>query len=49
VWTAMAPMPEGLHGLGSVLLDRKIHLLSGGPNPGGGGSDRHFIFELPTP
>ncbi len=46
-WAAMAPMPEGLHGLGSVLLSGKIHILSGGPNPGGGGSDRHFVYEPP--
>jgi len=48
-WTTMAPMPEGLHGLGSVLLAGKIHLLSGGPHPGGGGSDRHFVFAPPSP
>jgi N-acetylneuraminic acid mutarotase len=45
-WKTFAPMPSGRHGLASALLNNKIHILTGGPRPGGGGSDTHFVFKL---
>ncbi|MFQ5449365.1 MAG: Kelch repeat-containing protein [Nitrospinaceae bacterium] len=43
-WNTMLPMPKGRHGLGSAVWNGGIHLLTGGPNPGGGGSDTHIVF-----
>ena len=34
-WLAMAPMPTAFHGLGSAVVDGRIHVISGGPTPGG--------------
>jgi N-acetylneuraminic acid mutarotase len=45
-WETLTPMPEGRHGLGSARYKKKIHLFAGGPNPGGGGSDTHTIFNI---
>lgn len=45
-WVTMRPMPEGRHGLGSAVSDGKLHVLTGGPKPGGGGSDAHWIYAL---
>jgi hypothetical protein len=44
-WKTFAPMPSGLHGLASVLLKGKIHILNGGPHPGGDGSNHHREFS----
>ena len=44
-WTTMAPMLSSLHGLGSAVYKGKIHLLTGGPHPGGGGSNTHTVFS----
>lgn len=45
-WVTMKSMPEGRHGLGSAVFEGKIHTLTGGPKPGGGGSNTHWIFSL---
>lgn len=45
-WRIFPPMPSGRHGLASVIWANQIHLLTGGPKPGGGGSDTHFVFKL---
>ncbi len=45
-WKTFNPMPSGRHGLASVLWKNQIHLLTGGPNPGGGGSNTHLVFKL---
>jgi hypothetical protein len=45
-WRIFPPMPSGRHGLASVIWANQIHLLTGGPKPGGGGSDNHFVFKL---
>ncbi len=45
-WKTYEPMPSGRHGLASVLWNNEIHLLTGGPKPGGGGSDTHTVFKL---
>jgi N-acetylneuraminic acid mutarotase len=45
-WTIFKPMPSGRHGLASALWKNEIHILTGGPRPGGGGSDTHFVFKL---
>jgi len=39
-------MPSGRHGLASILWNKEIHLLTGGPKPGGGGSNTHSVFKL---
>lgn len=45
-WKTFNSMPSGRHGLASVVWKNQIHLLTGGPKPGGGGSDSHLIFKL---
>ncbi len=45
-WEIMEPMPKGQHGLGSSVHENQLHVLTGGPNPGGGGSEFHAVFEL---
>jgi hypothetical protein len=37
-WVIMKPMPKGQHGLGSAVHEDQLHVITGGPNPGGGGS-----------
>lgn len=44
-WKTFKPMPSGRHGLASVVWKNEIHLMTGGPNPGGGGSASHFVFK----
>ena len=46
VWKTMKPMFKGHYGLGSTIIGDKIHLLKGGPKPGGGGSNIHEVFSL---
>ena len=48
-WETMAPMPVGRHGLGSAVWGGKIHVLTGGPKPGGGGTNIHSAYQLPGP
>ncbi|HKI68820.1 MAG TPA: kelch repeat-containing protein [Verrucomicrobiae bacterium] len=43
-WQTMPPMPKSCHGLGSAVVNGAIHLLNGGPHPGGGGSKYHQVF-----
>ena len=45
-WKTFQPMPSGRHGLASVFWKNEIHILTGGPRPGGGGSNSHFVFKL---
>jgi N-acetylneuraminic acid mutarotase len=45
-WKEFNSMPSGLHGLASVVWKSQVHILTGGPKPGGGGSNKHFIFKL---
>ena len=45
-WETMEPMSKGLHGLGSAVYKNNIHLLTGGANPGGGGSKLHEVFSI---
>jgi N-acetylneuraminic acid mutarotase len=47
-WEPMAPMPTGRHGLGSAVLQGRIHVISGGPTPGGSFSDLHEVFTPPA-
>ena len=44
-WTAYAPMPTARHGLGAAVVDGRVHVISGGPRPGGSYSDAHEIFS----
>jgi len=44
-WETREPMPKARHGLGSTVSPLGIHLLTGGPNPGGGGSRRHEVYS----
>jgi hypothetical protein len=46
-WQAMAPMPTGRHGLGSAVVHGRIHVMSGGPTPGGSFSDLNEVFTPP--
>ena len=43
-WQTMAPMPTGRHGLGSAVVHGRIHVISGGPTPGGSFSDLNEVF-----
>lgn len=45
-WVIMPPMPKGQHGLGSSVHENQLHIVTGGPNPGGGGSKFHAVFKL---
>ncbi len=45
-WKTMEPMRKGHHGFGSAVYRGTLHLLTGGPKPGGGGSKFHEIFRL---
>jgi len=45
-WTAMTPMPTARHGLGAAVINKRIHVLCGGPRPGGSFSDAHEVFSL---
>jgi len=45
-WKTFMAMPSGRHGLASVLWKNEIHILTGGPKPGGGGSNTHYVFKL---
>ncbi len=45
-WEIMKPMPKGQHGLGSAVHENQLHAITGGPNPGGGGSKFHAVFKL---
>jgi len=40
----MLPMPTGRHGLGSAVVHGRIHVISGGPTPGGSMSDLHEVL-----
>lgn len=44
-WETKPPLPHAVHGLGSAVVDGKIHLLTGGPRPGGGGSQFHQVYS----
>jgi hypothetical protein len=44
-WTALAPMPTPRHGLTAIALDGRIHVLSGGPQPGGSYSSAHEVLS----
>ena len=48
-WQTMAPMPTGRHGLGSAVVHERIHVISGGPTPGGSFSDLNEVFIPPDP
>ncbi len=47
-WQAMAPMPTGRHGLGAAVVRGGIHVIDGGPTPGGSFSNLHEIFMPPS-
>jgi N-acetylneuraminic acid mutarotase len=44
LWRAMVPMPTARHGLGSAVVQGRIYVISGGPNPGGSFSDVNEVF-----
>jgi hypothetical protein len=46
-WLAMAPMPTARHGLGSAVIDGRIHVISGGPTPGGSFSNLNEVYSPP--
>jgi hypothetical protein len=43
----MAPMPTARHGLGSAVIDGRIHVISGGPTPGGSFSNLNEVYSPP--
>ncbi|HJT22755.1 MAG TPA: kelch repeat-containing protein [Nitrospira sp.] len=47
-WQAMAPMPTGRHGIGSAVVQGHIHIVDGGPTPGGSFSDLNEVFTPPA-
>jgi hypothetical protein len=46
-WQTMTPMPTARHGLGSAVVDGRIHVISGGPTPGGSFSNLNEVFLPP--
>jgi hypothetical protein len=44
-WSAFAPMPTRRHGLTAIAFEGRIHVLSGGPQPGGSYSAAHEVFS----
>jgi hypothetical protein len=46
-WSALAPMPMPTprHGLTAIAFEGRIHVLSGGPQPGGSFSAAHEILS----
>src|SRR5262249_61948044 len=44
-WSALAPMPTPRHGLTAIAFEGRIHVLSGGPQPGGTYSAAHEILS----
>ena len=44
-WSALAPMPTPRHGLAAIALEGRIHVVSGGPQPGGSYSAAHEILS----
>jgi hypothetical protein len=38
-------MPTPRHGLAAIVLEGRIHVVSGGPQPGGSYSDVHEVFS----
>jgi hypothetical protein len=47
-WQTMMLLPTGRHGLGSAVVQGRIHVISGGPTPGGSFSDLNEVFTPPT-
>jgi len=43
----MAPMPTARHGLGSAVVDGRIHVIGGGPTPGGSFSNLNEVYLPP--
>ncbi|MGH7240332.1 MAG: hypothetical protein ACREHG_09770, partial [Candidatus Saccharimonadales bacterium] len=43
-----ASMPTARHGLGSAVVQGRIHVISGGPTPGGSFSDLNEVFTIPS-
>ena len=48
IWQTMAPMPTARHGLGSAVVQGRIHVIGGGPTPGGSFSDLNEVFTPPA-
>jgi hypothetical protein len=44
-WTALAAMPTPRHGLTAIAFEGRIHVLSGGRQPGGSYSDVHEVLS----
>ena len=44
-WSAFAPMPTPRHGLTAIAFEGRIHVLSGGPQPGGSYSAAHEVLS----
>jgi hypothetical protein len=38
-------MPTARHGLGAAVVNGRVHVIAGGPQPGGSSSDRNEIFS----
>jgi len=43
-WSDHAPMPTARHGLGAAVVGGRIHVIAGGPTPGGSASPANEIF-----
>ena len=43
-WAARAPMPTPRHGITAVTVGDRIHVISGGPRPGGAFSNANEVF-----
>lgn len=48
-WRAVAPMPEGRHGIGAAVFDGKIYIPGGGPEEGLSDTTRVDVFTPPAP
>jgi N-acetylneuraminic acid mutarotase len=43
-WSRFVRMPTARHGLGAVVVGRRIYVIAGGPTPGGSASSAVDIF-----
>lgn len=45
-WISETKMPTARHGLVAVGIDNNIHVVGGGPRPGGSGSNLNELYHV---
>ena len=46
IWISAQPMPTARHGLAAAVVDDKIYVIGGGPEPGGSQTDLNEIRSI---